>query len=150
MYGLIRSFKFAFRGLAYCIKNERNFRIHITVSFYVIILSLFFNLSMTEYAILAITLGLVIVAEIMNTAMEVLVDIGSGGYNHLARIAKDVVAGMVLVCATLSVVIAFLIFCKTDGYIKMIEYFYDNPFMFVSLLLSFPLAYIFVFNTPKK
>jgi diacylglycerol kinase (ATP) len=150
MRGLIRSFKFAFRGLVYCVKNERNFRIHIMVSFYVIALSFFFSLTITEYAVLAITLGLVIVAEIVNTAMEVLVDIGSGGYNHLARIAKDIVAGMVLICAILSVVIGLLIFCKAEGFIRMYEFFIQNPFMLVSLILSLPLAYIFVFNTPKK
>ena len=150
MRGLLRSFKYAFRGLAYCVKNERNFRIHITVSFYVILLSLFFTLSLTQYAVLAITLGLVIVAEIVNTAMEVLVDIGSGGYNHLARIAKDVVAGMVLICAILSIVVGLLTFCQAEGFVRMYEFFVHNPFMFVSFVLSLPLAVIFVFNTPKK
>ena len=150
MRGLLRSFKYAFRGLAYCVKNERNFRIHITVSFYVIVLSFFFNLSLTQYAILAITLGLVIVAEIVNTAMEVLVDIGTGGYNHLARIAKDVVAGMVLICAILSVIIGLLIFCKVEGFVRIYEFFTENPFMLISFVLSLPLASIFVFNTPKK
>ncbi len=150
MRGLLRSFKFAFRGLVYCVKNERNFRIHITISFYVVLLSLFFSLSLTEYAILVITLGLVIIAEIMNTAMEVLVDIGSGGYNHLARIAKDVVAGMVLICAALSVVIGLLIFCKAEGFIRMFQFFTQNPFILIAFILSLPLAAIFIFNTPKK
>ena len=108
--GLVKSFLYAFRGLWLCIRNERNMRIHLVVAVVVTIFSLVFGLTALEYAVLILAMGFVIVAEMVNTAIEALVDLQSPAYDSLARIAKDVAAGMVLLAALFAVVIAVIVF----------------------------------------
>ena len=91
-----RSFLNAFKGVAYCIRNERNMRIHLTIAAYVLVFSVFYNLTAFEYAILFIIIGLVLAAEAVNTAVEAIVNLNIECYNKLARVAKDVSAGAVL------------------------------------------------------
>ena len=93
MRSLLRSFRFALRGILFCICNERNMRIHLVVAVYVFTLSHFFPLSNVEYAVLIISIVMVIAAEIINTAIEEFVDISSPSFDPLARIAKDTAAG---------------------------------------------------------
>ena len=89
MKALIKSFSFAFKGIAYCIKNERNMRIHLTTAIYVFLLSGFFELSRTEYMLLIIVSACVIAMEIINTSIETIVNLLTQHYDHLAKIAKD-------------------------------------------------------------
>src|SRR5699024_9295907 len=96
---LVKSFGYAFRGLWICISNERNMRIHLVTAVLLVLFSLVFGLSRMEYAILFFALGFVITAEMVNTAIEALVDLQSPAYDNLARIAKDVAAGAVLIAA---------------------------------------------------
>ena len=74
-------------------------RFHTAVMLYVLAFSPFFTLTKTQYAVLILTISSVISAEMLNTAAEELADLSAADYNPLARAAKDIAAGAVLVCA---------------------------------------------------
>ena len=133
----LKSFRYAFRGIIHCIKNERNMRIHTVVASYVLLFSCFFNLSPEKYAILLLTISAVMSAEMVNTATEELSDLSAEDYNPMARIAKDVAAGAVLISALFSVVIGFILFFDINAFLKIINFFMAYPVMILIFLLSF-------------
>jgi len=96
-------------GLWHVFRTQPNAWIHALATVCVIALGLWLGLSRVEWAILALTMGLVWTAEFINTALEATVDLASPDIHPLARIGKDVGAAAVLVAAILSVVIGLLI-----------------------------------------
>lgn len=107
---LINSFKYAFKGIVSSIKSERNMKIHFTMMILVIIAGILLNISMWEWITCFILFGLVISLEMVNTAIETVVDIVSPKYNFQAGQAKDIAAGAVLVNAIVAVIVGLLIF----------------------------------------
>lgn len=107
---LLASFGYAFAGLFYCFRTQRNFRVHLSIAIIAAIMGLLLGLSPAEWAILAVTVVLVLVAEMVNTMVEALVDLVTVNYHPLAKVAKDVAAGIVLLTAIGAVVIGLLIF----------------------------------------
>jgi diacylglycerol kinase len=106
---LLTSFRYAFAGLRYLLRTQRNARIHVSISLVIVALGLWLGLSTTQWAVIALTIGVVLVAESFNTVIEVIVDLVTEEYHPLAKIAKDVAAGAVLLMAMISVVIGLLI-----------------------------------------
>jgi len=106
---IIESFKHAFQGLWYTFVKERNMKIHIAAAAFVILLALWLGVSKIELAIICLTVMLVICFELINTAMEVMVDIIVDVYHPRAKIIKDVSAGAVFVSAFFSIVIGGVI-----------------------------------------
>lgn len=109
-HSTIKSFRYAFEGVKTAIKNEPNFRIHITVALAVLLAGFFFNLSTIEWLILSFTIFYVITMELLNTVIESVVDLISPKYHPKAKIAKDVAAAGVLTSAILSVIVGFVLF----------------------------------------
>ena len=140
----LKSFAYAFRGIKHCIKNERNMRIHTCVALYVLAFAPFFQLSIQEFAILLLTISAVLSAEMVNTAAEELSDLSAADYNPMARIAKDVAAGAVLICSIFAVVIGVLFFLKKESFIAILRFFLDNPVTFFLFLLSVVAAMLFI------
>jgi diacylglycerol kinase (ATP) len=104
---LFVSFKYAWAGISYAFKTQRNFRIHAVVGVLAISLSIFLQLSSVELAVIAVTCGLVMALELLNTAIESLVDLTvKQTYHDLAKIAKDCAAGAVLVSAIVAIMVA--------------------------------------------
>jgi diacylglycerol kinase (ATP) len=104
---LFVSFRYAWAGLSYAFQTQRNFRIHLFVGTFAIGLSLFLNLSRVEVAIIGLTIGAVLTMELLNTAIESVVDLTvRQTYHELAKIAKDCAAGAVLISAFASVIVA--------------------------------------------
>ncbi len=104
---LFVSFKYAWCGISYAFQTQRNFRIHLSVGALAIALSVFLHLKPVEIAVIAITSGLVLVLELLNTAIESLVDLTvKQTYHELAKIAKDCAAGAVLMSAFVALVVA--------------------------------------------
>ncbi|WP_353929839.1 diacylglycerol kinase family protein [Okeanomitos corallinicola TIOX110] len=104
---LLVSFKYAWAGITYSFQTQRNFRIHVAVSAFAIGLSLLLHLRPVEISIIAITSGLVLTLELVNTAIESLVDLTvKQTYHDLAKVAKDCAAGAVLVSALVSLLVA--------------------------------------------
>ncbi len=106
----IKSFGYAFAGLLYLVKAEPNARIHLVATIVAIALSIFFKISAFEWMIILIVIGLVWAMEAINTAIEKLSDHLFPETNETARIAKDVAAGAVLVCALVALACGAIIF----------------------------------------
>lgn len=107
---ILNSFKYAFEGFFTALKRERNLKIHIIIMILVIIAGFILNISQIEWIICIILFGLVISAELVNTAIEVIVDMITPYKDKKAKIAKDVAASSVLVLAVASAIIGLIIF----------------------------------------
>ncbi len=103
---LLVSFKYAISGLVYAFQTQRNFRIHVMLAILVIILAILLHLSLLEITIIGLTVGAVLAMELLNTAIESVVDLTvKQHYHDLARIAKDCAAGAVLISALVAVLV---------------------------------------------
>ena len=107
---LIRSFGYAFEGLGHAIKSNRNLKIHLAVALLVILAGVFFRITSFEMSILGVMILLVILSEMINTAIEEVVNLVTSEHRIEAKIAKDVAAGMVLMAAIGSVIAGVFIF----------------------------------------
>lgn len=106
---LLDSFRYAFEGIGYTIKTQRNMRIHVLVCSLVLITAFFLKVSRLEICMLLIVSTMVISAEMFNTAIESTIDLYSRQRHPLAKIGKDVAAAAVLVCAVASALVGMLI-----------------------------------------
>ncbi len=106
----LRSFVYAWQGLVYAIRTQRNARVHALIGAGAIVLGLALRISPVEFAMIFVAITLVFIAEMFNTVAEACVDLVTREYHPLAKIAKDVAAGAVLLNAILSVVIGILVF----------------------------------------
>ncbi|MCS7351677.1 MAG: diacylglycerol kinase family protein [Anaerolineae bacterium] len=104
------SFRFAFAGLRYAWRTQRNLRIHMAITVVVMALAGWLRFDPVRWAVLILTIALVWAAELLNTALEAIVDLASPSFHPLARIAKDVSAGMVLLCAIAAVLVGLALF----------------------------------------
>lgn len=141
---LAKSFENAIDGFVFCVKNERNMRIHLTAAFYVLVLSPFYNFTCEQILILLLTIGMVLFAEAVNTAIEALVNLQTHGYDQLARIAKDVAAGAVLICSVFAAVIGINLFLKFVIITNIIRYFLENWILGLLMIISVPAAICFI------
>lgn len=107
---LTESFNNAVDGILYTIKHERNIKIHIAAAVLVLLLSIALKLTKLEFIIICLAIGLVMVCELFNTAVEVIVNILVDVYHPKAKIIKDVSAGAVLLSAFVSVIVGYFIF----------------------------------------
>lgn len=108
--GVFRSFSYATQGLIVAIMHERNLRIHIGISIITVVLGLYLNISTIEWLFVVFAIGGMISLELMNTALERIVDLVTSEYHPLAKQAKDISAGAVFVYSILSVVVGLIIF----------------------------------------
>ena len=107
---LIESFNNAINGIIYSIKKERNMKVHISAAVAILLLSLFYDLTRIEFLIICLTIVIVLICELFNTAIEIFVDTMIDVYHPKAKLVKDTAAGAVLVAAFASVVVAYFIF----------------------------------------
>lgn len=107
---LLKSFNHAFQGLVHAVRFQRNMRIHFAVAFLVLLGSLFFNVTRIELIVVVATICLVLITEMINSAVEAVVDIITDEFDPRAKIAKDVAAGAVLIAAVNSLVVGYLVF----------------------------------------
>jgi diacylglycerol kinase len=105
-----KSFTHAFRGIGILIKSTHNFWIHIFFAVLVTILGFFFQISHAEWMFVVFMIGLVMVSEAFNTAIEIDIDLTSPNYHPYARDTKDVAAGAVLISAISASIIGVIIF----------------------------------------
>lgn len=106
----IRSFYYAFKGLAEVVRSQANMRIHLLAAAAALFAAWFFNISPGEWMILILVIGMVLSAEVMNTAIEYLTDLISPAQHPLAGKAKDAAAAAVLLCALTAVIVGSIIF----------------------------------------
>ncbi len=150
MRAFIKGFVYALSGLIYCIKNERNMRIHTVAALYVLVFARFFAFTASDYAVLLLTIGGVISAEAVNTAVEKLADRVSEKQDPMIKLAKDAAAGAVLVLAVFSVLIALFLFGNIEGFISMYNFYITHPLNLAGLILVTLISILFIITSPKK
>ncbi len=107
---LWRSFQYAWAGVRYAFVTQRNFRIHVAIAALALALCAILQVGTVKAAIVGLTCALVMVLELLNTALESIVDLTvRNTYHELAKIAKDCAAGAVLIAAIASVLVACLL-----------------------------------------
>ena len=106
----ISSFNYAVQGIISSIRTERNMKIHYLAAIAVIVGSLFFNLTRVEFMLLFFAVTFVLTSELINTAIERTVDLVTQSYNPVAKLAKDIAAGAVLIASLNALVVGYLIF----------------------------------------
>jgi diacylglycerol kinase (ATP) len=107
---LLRSFGYAFEGVAYILRTQRNARIEIAIAIAAVALALWLGITTVEWAVLVLTIALVAALEWVNTALELAVGLASPERHPSAKAAKDVAAACVLLGAITSVVVGVLLF----------------------------------------
>lgn len=138
------SFKYAFAGFWFCIKNERNFRVHILAALTVVLLSPYYGFSPEQGVLIAIVIALVLICEMFNTALEAMVDLETTEYNELAKKAKDVSAGAVLVAALCAIACFLFLFLKADIIHNIITDITSSALKSVLATLYLAAGYFFV------
>jgi diacylglycerol kinase len=106
---LIASFRNAIAGLAYALRTQRNARVHLVFTALVVGLAFWLELGTEQWCLLLLAIGLVWMAELSNTAIETAVDLASPQIHPLAKTAKDVKAGAVLITAFTSILVGLLL-----------------------------------------
>jgi diacylglycerol kinase len=103
-------FGFAFSGLWHAIRTQINMKVHITIAIIAIALGIVLHISAIEFALIFVAIAGVLIAEMFNTVIELCVDLASPSYHPLAKTAKDVAAGAVLLSAIMAIIIALFVF----------------------------------------
>ena len=107
---LLKSFQYAFLGIAFCLRSERNMQIHAAATVLVLLMVTYVRVTKMEWLVLLLTIGGVWSLEMVNTALEKTVDLITAERHPFAKIAKDAAAGAVLVFSCIAVVIGLVIF----------------------------------------
>jgi diacylglycerol kinase len=110
MKKIVKSFIYAFNGLKYALKTQLNFCVQIAIFIMGIVAAIYFNITKLEWLFFLFSSGNVLALELINTAFEAVVDLTTQEYSELAKKAKDVAAGAVLVISLVSAIIGIIIF----------------------------------------
>ncbi len=106
----ISGFAYAFEGLGYALRTQRNMRVHVTIAILALIMGVVLHISALEFALIFVAITGVVIAEMFNTVVELSIDLSTPQYHPLAKRAKDVAAGAVLLSAFLAIIIGLFIF----------------------------------------
>jgi diacylglycerol kinase (ATP) len=107
---LLESFNFALEGIIHVLRTQRNMRIHFTVAFAVLVAAVLLGVSRLELIALLLAIAFVLIAEMINTAIEGTVDVSTTSFDPNAKLAKDIAAGAVLIATVNAVAIGYLVF----------------------------------------
>src|SRR6058998_527658 len=107
---LIESFNYAFEGIIHVLRTQRNMRIHFAVALIVLIAALAVDVSRLELIALLLAIAFVLIAEMINTAIEGAIDAATTSFDPMAKLAKDIAAGAVLIASVNAVAIGYLVF----------------------------------------
>jgi len=110
MKKLIRSFGYAFKGVAYAAASQLNFKIHVVVTVIAVFLGFILHISVSEWQWIMLCIAIVLMAELFNTAIEMLTDLVSPEYNKQAGRVKDMGAGAVVLTAIFALATGLIIF----------------------------------------
>jgi diacylglycerol kinase (ATP) len=107
---LLDSFNFAFEGIIHVLRTQRNLRIHFGVAVAVLILALIVDVTKIELIALLLSVTFVLIAEMLNTAVEAAIDIATTSFDPMAKLAKDIAAGAVLIAAINAIAVGYIVF----------------------------------------
>lgn len=147
---LLKSFQYAINGIVFCVRHERNMRIHIVAMLYVAFFSQFYDLSRSEVILLIITCALVMITELVNTSIEVIIDKVSPNYSPLAKVGKDIAAGAVFLSAISAVIVGVVLFWDLERFKLIWEYFVCDWSKLVMLIGFSTIAVVFIRSGKKR
>ena len=107
---ILDSFNYAFEGIIHVLRTQRNMRIHFVAAIAVIVFALIVSVSKLELIVLLISIAFVLIAEMINTAIEHTIDVATTSFDPMAKLAKDIAAGAVLIAAVNAVAVGYLVF----------------------------------------
>ena len=107
---LIESFNFALEGLIHVLRTQRNMRIHFAIAIAVLVVGLFIGVNRLELIALLLAIAFVLIAEMINSAIEHAIDVATTSFDPLAKLAKDIAAGAVLIASVNAIAIGYLVF----------------------------------------
>lgn len=146
----IKSFGYAAKGIIYCIKSERNMRIHMSAAVLIAAFSFVYGLTSAEYAILFLTIGFVMVSEMLNTATEVVINLEMPSFHRLAKIGKDISAGAVFISALTSIVVGLCLFLHFPKLYDTLLKIATTPYLAIVFVLLVIVGIIFSFGFKIK
>ncbi|MFH0771635.1 MAG: diacylglycerol kinase [Candidatus Omnitrophota bacterium] len=145
--GFTDSFNYAIEGLKHTWRTQRNMRIHFIVGAIVISLGIVLNVDRVDFILLLSAVVLVIVTEMLNTAIELAVDIFTKEFHHMAKMAKDIAAGCVFIAAAYSIIVGYLVFFRnselinlSEGFLKIRQSPWHLTFIVSALIFSVVIA----------
>jgi diacylglycerol kinase (ATP) len=109
---VLQSFNFAFEGIIHVLRTQRNMRIHFAIAVGVLIAALALGVGRLELVALLIAISFVLIAEMLNTALEAGIDVATTSFDPLAKLAKDIAAGAVLIATVNAVAVGYLVFVE--------------------------------------
>jgi diacylglycerol kinase (ATP) len=107
---IIESFNYAFEGIIHVLRTQRNMRIHFAIALVVLIAALAVDVSRLELIALLLAIAFVLIAEMINTALEGAIDVATTSFDPMAKLAKDIAAGAVLIATVNAIAIGYLVF----------------------------------------
>lgn len=105
-----KRFKYAFKGIFHALLNEANFRVQVLYAIVIVYAGVYFEISATEWGLLVLSLGFLLTSEMVNTAVENVIDHVIHHYDESARIIKDLSAGFVLVTGICTLIVSIIVF----------------------------------------
>lgn len=126
---VLQSFNWAFEGVIHVLRTERNMRIHFALATAVLILAFSYGVTKLELMALLIAISFVLIAEMVNTAIEATIDLATTSFDPLAKMAKDIAAGAVLIASVNAVLIGYLVFADrlTEPSSRLVERVREAP-----------------------
>lgn len=112
---ILQSFNYAFEGVIHVLRTQPNMRIHFAIATGVLVLAFAYDVSKLELIALLLAIAFVLIAEMVNTAVEATIDVATTSFDPLAKLAKDIAAGAVLIAATVAVAVGYLVFADRLG-----------------------------------
>jgi diacylglycerol kinase (ATP) len=112
---IIESFNYAFEGIIHVLRTQRNMRIHFLVAVVVLVTALAANVNRLELIALLLAIAFVLIAEMLNTAIEGAIDVATTSFDPMAKLAKDIAAGAVLIATINAVAVGYLVFSGEVG-----------------------------------
>ena len=109
---VLQSFNFAFEGIIHVLRTQRNMRIHFAIAVAVLIAALVLGVRRLELVALLLAISFVLIAEMLNTALEAGIDVATTSFDPLAKLAKDIAAGAVLIATVNAVAVGYLVFVE--------------------------------------
>jgi diacylglycerol kinase (ATP) len=107
---LLESFNYAFEGIIHVLRTQRNMRIHFVVAVLVLVLAIAADVTKLELIVLLIAIAFVLIAEMINSAIEGAIDVATSSFDPMAKLAKDIAAGAVLIASINAVAVGYLVF----------------------------------------
>ena len=127
---LVESFNFAFEGIIHVLRTQRNMRIHFMIAVAVLIAALATGVEKIELIALLLSIAFVLITEMVNSAIEGAIDVATTSFDPMAKLAKDIAAGAVLIATVTATAVGYLVFAERlrDPSLRVLDELRDAPF----------------------